>query len=93
MCLRRWLSITRATTALNHISDLDPHDAYVLTRDFNCPTLFDCRSGTAGDTSADPAPCRLQSAANPTNILKRATPRAVVSRAIEKPGCTTHGAL
>lgn len=40
-----------ATTPLNHISNLDPHDAYVLTWDFNCPTLFDCHSGTAGDAS------------------------------------------
>lgn len=40
-----------ATTPLNHISNLDPHDAYVLTWDFNCPTLFDCHSGTAGDGS------------------------------------------
>lgn len=40
-----------ATTPLSHISDLDPHDAYVLTWDFNCPTLFDCHSGTAGDAS------------------------------------------
>ncbi len=42
-----------ATTALSHISNLDPHDAYVLTWDFNCPTLFDCHSGTAGDASVD----------------------------------------
>lgn len=40
-----------ATTPLSRISDLDPHDAYVLTWDFNCPTLFDCHSGTAGDAS------------------------------------------
>jgi hypothetical protein len=42
-----------ATTALSHIHDLDPHDAYVLTWDFNCPTLFDCHSGTAGTASVD----------------------------------------
>ena len=38
---------------INHITDLDPHDAYVLTWDFNCPTLFECHSGTAGDAVKD----------------------------------------
>lgn len=38
---------------INHISNLDPHDAYVLTWDFNCPTLFECHSGTEPGASQE----------------------------------------
>lgn len=36
-----------AARQTNRIADLDPHGAYVLVWDFNCPTLFDCHA--AGD--------------------------------------------
>ncbi len=38
----------------NRIADLDPHGAYVLVWDFNCPTLFDCHA--AGDGAAEDEP-------------------------------------
>ncbi|WP_022836866.1 acyl-CoA dehydrogenase family protein [Salisaeta longa] len=47
-----------AEQKINHIARLDPHDAYVLTWDFNCPTLFECHTGSgdgapASDTLTD----------------------------------------
>jgi alkylation response protein AidB-like acyl-CoA dehydrogenase len=43
-----------AARQINRIADLDAHGAYVLVRDFNCPTLFDCHAN--GDPSAAEAP-------------------------------------
>ena len=43
-----------ATRQVNHIADLDPHDAHVLVWDFNCPTLFDCHAQGDGATTEDP---------------------------------------
>ncbi|MES3628887.1 MAG: acyl-CoA dehydrogenase family protein [Longimonas sp.] len=42
-----------SNTHINHISNLDPHDAYVLTWDFNCPTLFECHSGAQPGASQE----------------------------------------
>lgn len=43
-----------AARQTNQIADLDPHDAYVLVWDFNCPTLFDCHA--AGDDTSENEP-------------------------------------
>ena len=44
-----------AARQINHIADLDPHGAYVLVWDFNCPTLFDCHAQGDGATTEEPA--------------------------------------
>ena len=43
-----------AARQINHIADLDPHGAYVLVWDFNCPTLFDCHAQGDGATTEEP---------------------------------------
>ena len=44
-----------AARRLNHIGDLDPHGAYVLVWDFNCPTLFDCHAQGDGEAGTKPS--------------------------------------
>ena len=43
-----------AAGRINHIADLDPHGAYVLVWDFNCPTLFDCHAQGDGAAAEEP---------------------------------------
>lgn len=43
-----------AARKINHVADLDPHGAYVLVWDFNCPTLFDCHAQGDGATTDEP---------------------------------------
>ena len=42
-----------AAGRISHITDLDHHGAYVLTHDFNCPTLFECHEGSGDGTAGD----------------------------------------
>lgn len=42
-----------AARRVSHISTLDHHGAYVLTWDFNCPTLFECHQAS-GDGAPGP---------------------------------------
>ena len=44
-----------AARNINHIEELDPHGAYVLVWDFNCPTLFDCHAQGDGATTDEPS--------------------------------------
>ena len=44
-----------ATNQISHVADLDPHDAYVLVWDFNCPTLFDCHAQGDGAETETPS--------------------------------------
>ncbi len=44
-----------AARKINHIAELDPHGAYVLVWDFNCPTLFDCHAQGDGAATEEPA--------------------------------------
>ena len=47
-------AVRLAASGIDHLHPVDPHGAHVLTHDFNCPTLFECHTGTA-DTP-DPVP-------------------------------------
>ena len=40
-----------AARQVDRVVDLDPHGAYVLVWDFNCPTLFDCHAGEGADAT------------------------------------------
>jgi len=40
-----------AATRISHVANLDHHDAYVLVHDFNCPTLFECHTGSGDGVS------------------------------------------
>jgi alkylation response protein AidB-like acyl-CoA dehydrogenase len=44
-----------AARQVNRVADLDPHGAYVLVWDFNCPTLFDCHAQGDGASTETPA--------------------------------------
>ncbi|MFO8232538.1 MAG: acyl-CoA dehydrogenase family protein [Longimonas sp.] len=44
-------AVRLAAAGIDHLHPVDPHGAHVLAHDFNCPTLFECHTGTA-DTPA-----------------------------------------